>query len=223
MRSLAIGALITLITLVALSTARGAGAGTVRGTVRVIDAKGNPVSAAGAIVYLTGFTEEAPKEAATIEQRGRHFVPDLIAITAGQDVAFPNRDPFLHNVFSQSPVRRFDLGSYKKGQSKDKRFPTTGVVDVYCNIHPEMAATVLVVPNRRFARVGDDGTFTMTGVPPGRWTAFAYVRLAVRPGSAPVEVTDGGTATIELEVTRGNEVEHPNKFGEHYRDPSVYR
>ena len=65
---------------------------------------------------------------------------------------FPNGDPFLHNVFSQSATRKFDLGSFKLHDEKTKDFPSPGVVDVYCNIHPEMAATILVLPNRRHIR-----------------------------------------------------------------------
>ena len=158
-----------------------------------------------------------------IVQRQKHFVPDLVAVTAGQKIAFPNADPILHNVFSLSPTRKFDLGSYRKGDSKEKQFPTTGVVDVYCNIHPEMAATILVLPNRRFARVGADGRFAIDGVPPGTWSAFAYTRLATKPASATVTVTAGGAAEVTFALVRGADAAHQNKYGEHYRDPEKYR
>jgi plastocyanin len=118
--------------------------GRVVGTVRVTDPGGAQIpaqSGADVIVYVVGFSEPAGKDVTTIEQKGRKFVPDLIAITVGEKVSFPNEDPFLHNVFSQSPPRKFDLGSFKKGDSKDRTFPDLGVIDVYCNIHPEMAAT----------------------------------------------------------------------------------
>ena len=214
-----------LLVIAALASVAHAGpTGRVVGTVKVTESNGKPASGADVIVYVVGVAE--PRTAGpkvTVEQKGRKFVPDLIAVTVGDTVSFPNKDAFLHNVFSQSGTRKFDLGSFKKGDTKDKEFPTPGVVDVYCNIHPEMAATVLVLPNRRFARVGDDGRFTIAGVPPGRWTAFAYVRLAVRPGTAPVIVDAGAATTVELEVTRGPEVEHRNKYHEHYREPGVYR
>ena len=199
-------------------------AGRVTGTVKVTESDGEP-AVADVIVYLTGFTEPPAGHNATIEQKGRRFVPDLVAVTVGDAVDFPNRDPFLHNVFSQSPPRKFDLGSFKKGESKDRRFEKAGVVEVYCNIHPEMAATILVVPNRRHTRVGADGKFVLDGVPPGRWKVFAYTRRAAKPVSAEVTVTAGAETAIALALVRGAEQPHTNKYGEKYRPeaPVTYR
>lgn len=191
--------------------------GTITGTVKVTGADGQPDSADGVIVYVVGYTETAPSKAESIQQKNKHFVPDLIAITAGQEVAFPNADTILHNVFSRSSVRPFDLGQYKKGQSKTKSFPKVGVVDVYCNIHPEMAATILIVPNRAHAVVKSDGTFTIEGVQAGTWTVFAYTRLAIQPAKAEVTVTAGAAATVDLALSRGPAKPHDNKFGEPYK------
>jgi plastocyanin len=199
-------------------------AGRVTGKVTVTEAGGAPASGVDVIVYVVGFKEPPANKTETIKQQGRRFVPDLVAITAGDRVAFPNDDPFLHNVFSQSSARKFDLGSYRRGEQKDKEFPDPGVVDVYCNIHPEMAATILVLPNRRHTRAGRDGRFSLDGVPPGTWTVFAYTRRAVKPASARVTVTAGAEATVDLAVVRGAEIEHRNKYGQKYTTPGgTYR
>ncbi len=209
-----------------LAIAGGSGlaqAGVLAGSITVVDGEGKPVSPAGAVVYLVGFTEEPPQEVATIEQRGRKFAPELLPITAGQEIAFPNRDAVLHNVFSSSSTRPFDLGSYKQGESKKKSFPRPGVIDVYCNIHPEMAATILVLPNRRWARADAAGRYRIEGVPEGKWTAFAYVRLAAKPVTAAVEIRDSAATALDLTLTRGAAPRHTNKYGEAYRDPAKYR
>jgi plastocyanin len=214
---------LALVASTALSTARTAEAGgRVSGKVTVNDANGKPATA-DVIVYVVGFAEQAQTATpgASIAQKGRKFVPDLVAITVGQSVSFPNGDPFLHNVFSQSPARKFDLGSFKRGETKDKQFPNAGVVDVYCNIHPEMAATILVLPNKRHTRAAADGSFAIDGVPPGRWTVFAYARRATRPVSAAVTVTDGQDAVVNLALVRGAEPPHVNKYGEKYKHPST--
>jgi plastocyanin len=197
--------------------------GAIAGTVTVRRA-GAQAAGASVVVYVVGFHEPAPPEAAEIRQRDKHFDPDLLAITAGQTVSFPNGDPFFHNVFSVSAVRKFDLGQYPRGDTKTKQFPAVGVVDVYCNIHPEMAATILVLPNRRFTRAAADGSFRIVGVPPGRWTVYAYSRGAIMPVSTPATVTAGRTTELRLSLEENRSIaSHLNKFGEKYREPGKYR
>jgi plastocyanin len=214
-----------LIALALLVGVAEADSGRVVGKVTVTEADGKPTSA-DVIVYVVGYSEPGTTDKATAEiaQKGRKFVPDLVAVTVGESVSFPNQDNFLHNVFSQSTARKFDLGSFRKGDAKRKDFTTAGVVDVYCNIHPEMAATILVLPNKRHTHVKADGTFVIDGVKPGTWTVFAYARRSLKPVSTPVTVVAGQDATANLTLTRGAEPPHVNKFGEKYKDPTtVYR
>jgi plastocyanin len=212
-------ALVLVLVLVA-SRAYGDG-GTVAGTVKVNRPAG--VEAGPILVYVVGFTEPPPADAVAVVQKDRHFAPDLVGVTAGQSVAFPNADPFLHNVFSPTEARRFDLGSYEKGATRSRKFPDLGVIDVYCNIHPEMSATIVVLPNLRHAIAKPDGSFAIDGVRAGTWTVFAYSRRAARPATGKVTVRAGETATIELSLDEiQRELKHDNKFGEKYRDPKEY-
>ena len=215
MRTATIAAMLAALSLGASAAAEPGGR--VVGTVKITEADGQPATA-DVIVYITGFNEPPSDKVATISQKGRKFVPDLVAITVNEKVEFPNFDPFLHNVFSQSLPRKFDLGSFPKGETKQKDFPLAGVVDVYCNIHPEMAATILVLPNRRHTLAGPDGKFVLDGVPPGDWTIFAYSRRATRPASAKVSVKPGVETTVDLAIVRGAEPAHLNKYGEKYKD-----
>ena len=215
--------IVTALVIVALGHALAARAdgGTVRGTITVVRPDGVPKGAV--LVYLVGFTEAAPSKTVVVKQVGKHFIPDLVAATAGQTIEFPNGDPFLHNVFSPSSDRAFDLGSYPRGDSRARTFPTPDVIDVFCNIHPEMSATLLVLPNTRYAFAGDDGRYTIGGIPAGTWTVFVYSRRAAKPVSARVTVTAGADTTIDLtldEVPR--DFAHKNKYGEDYRDTTVY-
>ncbi|HET9623951.1 MAG TPA: hypothetical protein VFP84_21415 [Kofleriaceae bacterium] len=203
-------------------------AGRIVGTVKVTEADGKPAPPDSVvIVYVVGFNDPPGGKPATttINQRDRTFIPDLVAITVNDSVGFPNLDPFLHNVFSVSGTRKFDLGSFPKGESKARQFPETGVVDVYCNIHPEMAATILVLPNHHHVQVAPDGRFRLDGVPPGEWTVFAYTRRATKPSSAKVSVVAGAETTVSLALVRGAEPAHLNKYGEKYHDndTAVYK
>ena len=221
MRALVIAA-VGLVVAGMSGTAAAQPTGRVVGTVKVSEADGQP-AVADVVVYVVGFNEPPGDKVTTIAQKGRKFVPGLVAITVGEKVAFPNFDPFLHNVFSQSPPRKFDLGSFPRGETKEKDFPELGVVDVYCNIHPEMAATILVLPNRRHTVAGADGKFALDGIPPGEWTVFAFTRRA-KPISAKVTVQGGADATVDLAIVRGAEPAHLNKYGEKYKEGSqTYR
>jgi len=81
-----------------------------------------------------------------------------------------------------------------------------------------------VLPNRRFVTLGGGGTFRIDGIPPGKWTLYAYSRRAAEPVSAGVEILAGKTVTADLALTeRRVDFTHKNKYGEKYRDPEKYR
>lgn len=129
-------------------------------------------------------------------QRDQSFDPRVLAIAVGTTVEFPNGDPIYHNVFSVSPVKRFDLGRYPKGHSKRVTFDKTGLVNVYCEIHSNMAAYVLVLPHHGFTQPATDGTFAMPDVPPGHY--HLHVWHPDLPGlERDVELPAGG-ATLDL-------------------------
>ncbi len=131
-------------------------------------------------VYLEGGTNSAATEfpKVSMEQRDRRFVPDLVVIPAGGTISFPNFDPIFHNVFSLSKAKSFDLGNYREGQSRLVTFPTPGLVAVYCHLHSNMAASIVVAPSRWAVRVDKDGVFSLKDVPPGTYTVVAWHKTA---------------------------------------------
>jgi plastocyanin len=139
----------------------------------------------------------APRERAQLAQSQEAFVPRVVVVPRGRSVDFPNRDPIYHNVFSLSPTKRFDLGKYRQGQSKAVLFDRTGLVKVYCDLHAEMEAFVLVVPNHAFAQPGSDGAFELPDLPAGGYELRAWhpdLHEIVRT----VQIPAGGDASVEL-------------------------
>jgi len=110
---------------------------------------------------------------AKMRQSGRRFDPDFVVVPVGSSVDFPNLDPIFHNIFSLSRSENFDLGYYSEGRSRRVTFSHSGVVQVYCHIHPGMYGVIVVTPTAWSAIPGDDGSFGWTGIPPGEY------RLAV--------------------------------------------
>src|SRR5579864_70359 len=106
---------------------------------------------------------EAPYQLLT---KHKEFFPHVMAVPVGSRVQFPNQDPILHNVFSVSPGNAFDLGIYRVGPPKEKRFETPGLVRVYCNVHQQMVAYILVLDaSSSHASPAADGSFRLTGLP----------------------------------------------------------
>jgi plastocyanin len=184
--------------------------GTIRGKLTV--PTGEPV----AYVYVENVLAPAVKgQRKVIEQAGKKFVPNWAVVQRGTSIAFPNMDNIYHNVFSLSAGNSFDLGLYNSGgEAKTHTFSEPGAVDVYCNIHPQMAASVLVVPNRHFAKVKGDGSFEIAGVPTGRRKVVAWA-----PGSRTsadwVEVAAGSTVDVSLRLD-SKASGHKNKSGQAY-------
>jgi plastocyanin len=113
--------------------------------------------------------------AAEVAQRDKAFVPRFLVVPRTTTIDFPNWDHFDHNVFSRSKAGPgFDLDRYAYGMSKSRQFQTAGVIQVFCNIHPEMRAIILVTPNPFFTRVDDNGNFAIPGVPPGEYDVVAW-------------------------------------------------
>jgi plastocyanin len=133
------------------------------------------------VLYLEGAgaaAGDAKSPVAQVQQLDRRFMPDLVVIPVGSTVAFPNMDPIFHNIYSLSKPKSFDLGSYDKGETRKVTFSKPGIVDVYCHLHPNMAATIVVTPNRWYARVDRSGLYRIPNVPPGQYTVVAWHKSA---------------------------------------------
>jgi plastocyanin len=156
------------------------------------------------VVYLEGQAVPdrsgmSPTQTEKIEQLDRRFVPDLVVVPVNSTVSFPNMDPVFHNVYSLSKSKTFDLGSYDKGQSRKVTFTKPGIVDIYCHLHPSMAATVVVTPNRWYARPDADGHYRIDDVPPGNYTLVAWHKSA---GffRRKVSIADGRNVAIDFAI-----------------------
>ena len=209
--------------MVLLVAAASAG-GEIRGTVTVTAADGGTevTPPQPIVVYLTGFKQPAAGSEPVIAQKDKTFNPDLRVVVAGQAVQFTNDDPWVHNVFSTSAARPFDLGQPGPHETRTVSFPNPGLVDVFCNIHEQMYANILVLPNRAFTRVAENGTFVIRDVPAGRHPLHAWGRQ-IEPFETEVVVSEGQPAQVQLVLRpRLFNPAHLDKFGRAYRKRPVY-
>jgi len=132
-----------------------------------------------------------------MDQKELTFVPHVLPILAGSTVEFPNSDPVYHNVFSFSKIRTFDLGRYPTGRSKAITFNQPGLVKVYCDMHSQMNAFILVLTNPHFTLSDENGNYAIRDIPAGAYTVKAwFARLPEK--TASVTIRPGETTALDF-------------------------
>lgn len=156
-----------------------------------------------ALVYLEGVPAFKPAEGTVeVKQDGLQFQPRAVAVQRGMRVSFPNLDKEYHNVFSYSKAKRFDLGRFPKGETREVTFDEAGLVRIFCEIHDHMRAFVLVVDTPCYASASLDGKFSLPKVPAGIYTLVAWheqyeavrQKVEVKVSGLQVDVTFAKTA-----------------------------
>lgn len=193
----------TLLTVIALVLAEGAGASAQTATVQGKVTCRGVRDCAGALVYIEKVAGRAfaPTTEAVMDQLKLAFVPHVLPVVAGTKVAFPNSDEVRHNVFSPSPVKRFNLGTYPRGVTKYVVFDKPGVVELLCNVHAEMSAYVVVVETPFVAQVAADGTYVLKNLPPGTHDITAW-REQLKEKREPITVRAGETLKVDFELRK---------------------
>jgi len=158
-------------------------------------------------------------------QKNKSFEPHVLVVPVGSLVEFPNRDPFFHNVFSLFEGKRFDLGLYEAGSTRDVHFDKQGVSYIFCNIHPEMSAVVIAVQTPYYATSDARGEITIRDVPAGRYTLRVWYDAAtaetLNSMTRQITVSEEKLALGVFRLVRTNVVQsHKNKYGRDY-DPPV--
>ncbi len=157
----------------------------------------NPPQAA---VWLEGnFAKPSVQPVAQMVQKHLAFVTPLLPVHVGTKVEFPNQDDTFHNIFSFSPVKRFDLGRYRPEERPipSQVFDTPGSVTLRCDIHEHMRGLILVLETPHFTTTKPDGSFRLTGLPSGRYKLKAWVS-STRTIERMVDVKAGTTQKVDF-------------------------
>ena len=148
-----------------------------------------------------------PPVSVVIDQKDSRFDPELVVIPVGSTVQFPNSDPIFHNVFSLSKSQAFDLGFYPRGQSRTVKFNRPGVVQVYCHIHSNMYAAIVITESPWFEKPSSEGAFSFHDVPAGHYRLTAWHKVA---GFHVVEINVPESGSVNATIRVPLDVEpHP--------------
>jgi plastocyanin len=210
--------------MVALLTLGGGtiAANRIAGRILIMEKDDKPSQDLGdAVVYLEGTATPATAAApVTVEIAitDKVYAPHVVVVPVGSTVRFPNHDPFNHNVFSVSEPNTFDLGLYGRGEVKSQTFANPGLVRVYCNVHPRMVAYVLIMANRLYAQPGQDGSFVIENVPPGRHRLHVWHERIPTDVIKDVTASAAGGSDLQIALNaRGYKWQpHRNKYGRDY-------
>ncbi|MEE8335685.1 MAG: hypothetical protein V3S48_04545 [Candidatus Neomarinimicrobiota bacterium] len=152
----------------------------------------------------------------TISQKNRQFIPRILPVVKGTTIDFPNDDLVFHNVFSLSRKKPFDLEIYPPGQSRQVTFDQPGWIKVYCNIHPQMTAHVIVLDNSFFSVSSENGFFVITDIPDGEYIIRAWHEFGSEFLKS-IRVEGKTMSQIPIEIQENKKLlQHKNKFGKHY-------
>lgn len=166
----------------------------------------------------TAFSSGLPER---LVQKNKQFTPHVLAVTVGTKIEFPNQDPFFHNAFSIYHGRPFDLGLYESGTARKIVFSKPGVSYIFCNIHPQMSAVVLVMRTPYFAITATDGIFQIGNIPRGRYRLELWYEFASESElaslSRDVEIAPDQNALGVITLHSSDSAQdHLNKYGERY-------
>jgi len=181
----------------------GSFAGEIKGKVTV---KGIH-SAENIVIYvdaIAGKTFEPPTKHVVEDQKHMTFIPHVLPVLKGTTVDFLNSDPVGHNVYWPSvggdKKLHNNLGTWPQGQTKSFTFNDLGAASLLCNVHPEMAGYIVVVPTPYFAVTNKQGEFDIKDIPPGSYTLKTWSEEG-KPAAQSVTVT-GESTSVEITVSR---------------------
>jgi plastocyanin len=207
---------------------------TVTASVAVMDGKkAKSRNASNVVIWLApadgaGISPTSASQSSSrprLVQRNKSFQPHVLVIPVGSLVQFPNRDPFFHNVFSLFEGKRFDLGLYEAGSTRDVLFDKPGISYIFCNIHAEMSAVVIALNTPYYGISDRRGQILIPDVPSGRYTLRVWYEGALPDAlsalTREVTVGSGGSTIGLLRVPASNpSQEHKNLYGKDYTPPA---
>lgn len=199
-------------------------AGSLRGTVRLRDRDGSYRAGLKDCVAILEPLDAAvpaagPSRPMAIRTVGKRFLPRVSIATPGTEVAFPNLDHILHNVFSVTQGNRFDTGQYQPGDAPRVKVVRPGLVKLYCNVHHQMNAFLWVVTTPHAQVLDGRAGVAFDQVPAGTYRLRLWHPEAGEKAWT-VRIGEGTTrGTWDLDLSLPALEPHKNKFGRDYAPP----
>lgn len=181
---------------ISIAVAKGDDTGVIQGTITAR----KPKYLKDSVVYIENVpdTFEPPQEHAVMDQKNMAFIPHILPVVKGTTVDFLNSDTVQHNVYSPDAVAdNMNLGTWLKGEVRSFTFNKLGAASIRCNVHADMLAYILVLQNPYFVRADNEGRFSITNVPTGKYTVKLW-NERLKAEDQQVKVISGPPAKVEF-------------------------
>lgn len=146
------------------------------------------------------FLKDAPKPAFTLnspailDQVKCMYVPHVLAVQTGQTLRLKSSDALMHNVHLKCLVNPdANYGFANIGQRDITLASPEPPFLVKCDVHPWMSAWIGVFDHPWFAVTGEDGTFKIEHVPPGKYTLCAWQEVLPQQEQSVIITETGET------------------------------
>ena len=151
---------------------------------------------------LEGKTYEPPKTPVELDQRGCHYVPHVFGMMAKQPLKIVNGDDTLHNIHAMpTNSKEFNVGQPNKGMETIRTFAAPEVmVHFKCDVHPWMSAYAGVLSHPFYSVSGDDGSYSLKGLPAGDYEIAAW-HEKYGEQTQKVKLNDGEAKTVEFKFS----------------------
>jgi plastocyanin len=153
---------------------------------------------------LSGFQPRTEPAEVVMDQKDFRFVPETIAIRAGDRVQFTNGDPAAHNVFTGDGSDPFNVTMAAEGSHLQTIRRAGGVrkpIRIGCTFHSTMQAWIFVFDHPFYAVTTEDGRFRFEGVPPGEYTLDVVHPAGQLAWRTTVTVADGDVLVHDVRVS----------------------
>jgi plastocyanin len=144
-------------------------------------------------------TPTQPTGTREVRRRVEALVPSFLVLSVGQGLRFGNEDGLCHSFFSKSDSNAFETGLLRPGEASVVRFDRPGAVQVYCSLHTEKQAIILVVPTPHFAIVDANGAFEIAGLAPGEYILVTWNGAEVLHRTR-VELEAGERRSVKIDL-----------------------
>jgi len=146
-----------------------------------------------------------PPSGATLDQNGCHYHPHVLGVVVNEPITIKNSDPTTHNIHF-TPKSNPDWNQSQPNGAAPlthKLAHAEVLVPVKCNQHPWMKAYVGVSKHPFFAVSAEDGSFTIKGVPPGKYTVVAWHEGGANGTEQKMDVTVPASGAAKADFAFG--------------------